>query len=540
MNNAYKNYTNAQKVKKTVTPQTKVIPGREKDMVKNSAGGATFQLDEFGQLDRFLILGSEGGSFYTSERKLTKQNAKNVIKAIELDGVRVVNRIVEISDAGRAPKNDPALFALALVFAHGDDAAKAAAAEALPKVARIGTHVFHLAAYLKDMQKWGRSVRKGFANWYNGKSPLKLAEQLTKYANRDGWTHRDVLRMVHVKPVSPTHDALFTDVVGKAKNVEIDANVAEYMAAVEELKQTKTVSRAVALIQEHNLPREIVPTELLNKKEIWEALLPHMGMEAMIRNLATMTRNGVVAPLSDGTKQILAKMSNVEAVQKSRLHPIKVLMALLTYQSGQGRLGSNSWTPNRQIVDALDELFYNTFQNVVPTGKNIMLALDVSASMTWANIAGIDGLTPRVGSAAMAMMTARTEQNWLVTGFSHGIKEIKVSPRERLDNVVDVIERTPMGGTDCALPMIWAMQNKIGFDAFVVYTDNETWAGSIHPVQALKQYRDQSGIPAKLIVCGMTATDFTIADPNDAGSLDVVGFDAAAPAVMSDFIAGNF
>jgi 60 kDa SS-A/Ro ribonucleoprotein len=34
---------------------------------------------------------------------------------------------------------------------------------------------------------------------------------------------------------------------------------------------------------------------------------------------------------------------------------------------------------------------------------------------------------------------------------------------------------------------------------------------------------------------GMTSTGFSIADPNDAGMLDVVGFDAATPAVIGDF-----
>ena len=73
-------------------------------------------------------------------------------------------------------------------------------------------------------------------------------------------------------------------------------------------------------------------------------------------------------------------------------------------------------------------------------------------------------------------------------------------------------------------------------DAFYVYTDNETWAGAVHPVKALQQYRQQTGIPAKLVVVGMTATGFSIADPNDAGMLDVVGFDAGVPALMADFI----
>jgi 60 kDa SS-A/Ro ribonucleoprotein len=75
-------------------------------------------------------------------------------------------------------------------------------------------------------------------------------------------------------------------------------------------------------------------------------------------------------------------------------------------------------------------------------------------------------------------------------------------------------------------------------DSFEIYTDNETWAGAIHPHQALKKYRDSMGIHSKLIVNGMTATQFTIADPKDAGTLDVVGFDASTPQLVSDFICG--
>jgi len=47
------------------------------------------------------------------------------------------------------------------------------------------------------------------------------------------------------------------------------------------------------------------------------------------------------------------------------------------------------------------------------------------------------------------------------------------------------------------------------------------------------------GIDAKLVVVGMTATNVTIADPNDKGMLDVVGFDTSAPNVMSEFVLGK-
>jgi len=43
---------------------------------------------------------------------------------------------------------------------------------------------------------------------------------------------------------------------------------------------------------------------------------------------------------------------------------------------------------------------------------------------------------------------------------------------------------------------------------------------------------------AKAIVVGMTSNGFTLADPNDRGMLDVVGFDTSVPAVIADFVRG--
>jgi 60 kDa SS-A/Ro ribonucleoprotein len=164
-----------------------------------------------------------------------------------------------------------------------------------------------------------------------------------------------------------------------------------------------------------------------------------------------------------------------------------------------------------------------------------MLALDVSGSMDWPTIAGLP-ITPRVAAGALSLVTAATEPSHVITAFSTGIAPIPLSPRQRLEDAQRVIDQMPAGGTDCSLPMLWASQNKKAVDLFVVYTDSETWAGDIHPMQALQRYRQRMGIPAKLVVVGMASSGFSIADPNDSGTLDVVGFDVAVPQVLSDFI----
>lgn len=532
-----------------VTPQSEPIPGSAQ--VPNSAGGYSFAVDDWVRLDRFLILGTEGGSYYASERKLTRDNAHAIERLLKVDGLRVVDRIVEISDAGRAPKNDPALFALAMCAKLGDDVTRTAANRALPKVARIGTHLQHYAEYVQAFGGWGRGTRTAVAKWYMEKAADKLAYQLVKYQSRDGWAHRDLLRLAHPIAPTPAHAALYAWAVKGLEGydavrstllsdgkVTVSDDVAIATRLIEGFERAKTEKdpKAVAkLISEYKLPREAVPTEALNHPEVWEALLPDMGITAVIRNLATMTKIGFLKPLSASVQEVCAKVTDAEALKKGRVHPIQVLAALTTYSSGHGVRGSSSWTPIGNIVDALDEAFYLAFGAIEPTGKRTLLALDVSGSMTCGDVAGVPGLTPRMGSAAMALVTAATEKRHQFVGFSHQLVNINITPSMRLDKVVAAIDRIPMGGTDCAAPMVWAKQEKIEVDTFCVYTDSETWAGKIHPMQALKQYRQKTGIPAKLVVVGMVSNEFTIADPNDAGSLDVVGFDTATPQVISNF-----
>jgi 60 kDa SS-A/Ro ribonucleoprotein len=87
--------------------------------------------------------------------------------------------------------------------------------------------------------------------------------------------------------------------------------------------------------------------------------------------------------------------------------------------------------------------------------------------------------------------------------------------------------------------MLYARAQEREIDTFVIYTDSETWAGAVHPVQALADYRRASGIDARLVVVGMVANSYSVADPNDPGMLDVVGFDTATPQLISDFARGD-
>lgn len=528
--------------KKTPTPQSAPLPGTAQ--IANSAGGYSWPISAWEHLRRFLILGSEGGSYYATEQALTIENANNVLDCLQKDGARVVSETVRISQEGRAPKNNPAIFVLALAAALGSEATRRVALEALPLICRTGTHLFTFAEYAQTFRGWGRGLRRGVAGWYQAKDARDLAYQLVKYRQRDGWTHTDLLRLAHPNPITETHGALYQWVTRPAEATWAAALAAPendalaFVWAFEQAQKAADQDTVLKLIAQYDLPREALPTEYLNTPAIWEALLDKMPMTAMIRNLATMTKIGLLVPFSAAEQTVITRLGDADRLRKARVHPIALLSALRVYAAGHGLRGKGTWTPLPRVIDALDEAFYLAFQNVEPAGKRLLLALDVSGSMGGGRVAGVEGLTPREASAAMALVTARTEPQYTMTAFADRMLPFNISRRQRLDDVVRAMTGVPFGGTDCALPMLYALENRLKIDTFVVYTDSETWFGKTHPAQALREYREQTGIAAQLVVVGMVGNRFTIADPNDGGMLDVIGFDTAAPQLISDFARG--
>jgi 60 kDa SS-A/Ro ribonucleoprotein len=585
------------------TPQDQPAGGAT---VKNAAGGYVFGIDDVTRLRRFLILGADSSTYYTSVPKLTRDNAAVVIRMAENDPTTLVDTIVEISVAGRAPRQNSAIFALAVAASAPDERARAYALSKLNAVCRTGTHLFLFSTYIEQFRGWGPALKRAVGNWYTSKDVDKLAYQLLKYRQRETWTHRDLLRLSRPNPGSPERDALFEYLMiiakgdhvpsphaldkygdaarsphaGKAPNFdelpilvsafeEIQATGYQPTSTSSELIEThKRIHRevsprlAVGLIEVADLSWEMLPDELLTKPEVWEALI-HKGLPqtALMRQLPRLTNLGLTT--GDTGKVIADQLMDVQKLKLGRVHPINVLIAQKTYASGSSARGSSTWTPTRRITDALDAAFYASYGAVEPSGKRVLLACDVSGSMD-SPASGLP-ITCREAVAALSLVALNTETDAEIIGFTSGkvdqtrssfnsipywptvgrfesansVVRLDITPRRRLDDVCQYMSRLPFGRTDCSLPMTWAMQNKLDFDAITILTDNETWYGNIHPHQALKLYRESVGHDVKLAVVAMTATGTSIADPNDPSSMDIAGFDSNVPQVLSEFAAGR-
>lgn len=525
-------------------PQSAPLDPRQ---VPNHADGYVYPIDDWARLRRFLIIGGDANTYYQKAVDLTRENAACVTRCYDLDAERTVREIVEVSVEGRAPKNDPAIFALAIGAAHADTKVRQRSLAALNSVCRTSTHLFGFVTAVDALGRgWGRSLKRAVANWYNSKQVSDLSFQFIKYRAREGWSHGDLMKIAH--PTAMVGSQGVADSIQRIAMYRWARGLPHETAELPPLIQAhiqamlrKTVdTELLRLIHEYRLPWEAIPTEVNSDPQVQGALLPHMGLTALIRQLGRLTTGGVLAPLSADTDRVVEQLLHRAVLKKARIHPMQILLAHAAYSMGRPAMGGErrgstvTWKPVRQIVDALDEAFTLAFDAVEPTGRRIMTGIDISGSMM--NPFGGTMLTVRRAAAAMALVTARTEKRAFAVGYAGRVAPINIGAKSSLDSIDAAIDRMAVGtSTDCALPMLYAAQEGIEVDMFVNITDNETHCGPVHPMAALRQYRKKTGIAAKLVVIGMTSTGFSIADPEDAGAMNVVGFDTAVPTVIADF-----
>ena len=660
------------------------------DQVLNCSGGYVWQLTPIEHVSRYLVLGGakDMGNYYKQADDVSHECALSVLQMVRSPDasqfVQLCDLLKAVSIAGRAPKQEPVLLsvAAAIVFAKNAQE-KEIAFETAKACVRIPTHMFMLAGFVRDLSMakptnkgkgWGAGFRRTMAHYYLSHTGRELAFHMTKYQNREGWTHADMIRMLHInpatladdgarlmfdyvmmkyarKPKTPSEKTLATlasqkvaivpnpfkpltkaefveklnaistpqiptsasiaaptvaaataqkpgsqtvaskvagfvsaltsvmpssasaakPVAAAAKPAEDDtfvvisgeddeagssqkqkgssqsqlqqvAYLLKHLHAIHEAGEKKDIPLACALIRSGRLVREHVPTTLFGSKEIWLTLLETMPLEALLRNLGKLTQIGVAA---EKHREIVVRLTNQAEVLKARIHPIKVLVASKVYTNGCGDSGSLTWTPNVYIGVALTDLFRISYGAVTPTGKRIMLGIDVSGSMS-TPVLGSKVLTCRDASIAMALLYLETEKNVSAVAFSNTLTDLLApSSRNRLTRGMTLQQALAatngmnFSNTDCVLPIQHAIKHNILIDAFIVITDNETYAPNEHPQNALIRYRELTGIQAKLIVLGMTGNCFTIVDPTDRNTLNLAGFDTSTPEIASMFMRGE-
>jgi 60 kDa SS-A/Ro ribonucleoprotein len=506
------------------TPVSKQV---RPDQTQNEAGGYVFQASDWDRFERFLILGVVGDTLYMGkEQQLDESLGLLVGLAKSGMALRMLERAAAVSTSGVALKNEPAIVVLAVVMAQFPRLAE----DYVLTICRTGTHILHLASYVDRLRggSWGRAIRRAIGKWYTSQPVDKVAFQVAKYQNRDGWTHKDVLRLSHVSPgLSEDRQALFTWIV----KGETSTETPEVILGMEAAKIASEPSTIVGLIDKCNLSREMLPTKFLTEREVIEALIDGMPATALLRNLGNYAAAGLHEPGQKVREVTIARLTDVEYLKRNRVHPLQVAVAARMYNRGAGLLGHKTWDASGKVQDALDEAFELSFTTANRTGKRFIVAVDVSGSMRGADaVPGV--LSAAQAAALMAYSILRLEETTLIT-FDTQAKEATFGKRTGITSVMDAFNERG-GGTDISSVFRYAHQRKLQADAIVVLTDMQTWAGP-HPFQELERYRKMAG-PVKVVTACVTPNRHTIKPPDDPLTLDTVGFEADLLNVVQTFI----
>ncbi|AYV78560.1 MAG: TROVE domain protein [Edafosvirus sp.] len=577
------------------------IPGKEHLMKENYAGGYTFVVSDEERIRRILILGTHANTYYASAKELTTDTIEFVKKLIaEGKGEMILNTLLDVYMNNRAAKQDPTFVIWALLARSTDLPLRKKALASIVNI-RTLSQLYTWKAYHKKAgtsKGWGRIVKKAFCDWVLKHDAKQLAYQAFKYQQRatgkESWSLRDFFRCIHMKGSKQESDkhVVIRSIVKQDIQAGLDfakelkctnQELIDYLSAIQTVKGLTTytpenLAKLCELVKQYNLAREILPTWCLKYQEVWQALTlkdtkadksetklrVSMPYTALIRNVNKLTICGLLDVPT--TSQLVADyLKNQHVIHKAHVHPVNLLLARLTYEKGKGDKGSLTWVPNADITNALTEGFYNSFKGLKATGKRILHAIDCSPSMT-SPIACMPSLTSSQAAGIMTMVFSRVESLYCeekklpstqeFVAFTSGpstnvgydttksLMRLVIKPTDSFEHVTSSLQLANWAGTDCALPMLYAIDEykrtggKSGlYDVFIVYTDNETWAGAIHPSKALQDYRKLTGIPAKMIVLATLPSATSIADPTDSGMMDIIGFDTNAPQLVSSFLA---
>lgn len=447
-------------------------------MFETNAGGAAHKVTPLVQFRRFLILGTSGGSFYATEDALAAEAAGQLLEALllggELDGLQAVCEIEAVSCGGRAAKQGPAIKALAYCARLSPDpAVKAAAYAIVSKVCRTGTALFEFVGLCEGLgttSGWGRAHRRACGKWYTEAHPRALAQAVTKYRQRGGWAHLDVLRLAHANPgkADPALRFVFRYVAkglaaaraeaAAAATEGAVAGVEAYLAAVDAARESESAEEVASLIREQGLAREHCPSELHGSPVVWRALLEAgkgMPPTALIRNLNKMTAIGLLDDEADdegsALGQVLATLDDADRLAAARVHPFSVLLAQKQYAAGAGDKGGLEWEPKPEVVDGLGRAFVGAFKTVQPTSKRIIQAIDVSGSMAWSPVCGSSSMSAREGAAALSWLTASREPWCRTVGFGNTVLDVDFGAVGSLDQAVAATSALPDGPLDVVL-----------------------------------------------------------------------------------------
>lgn len=436
------------------------------------------------QLLQTLLTNTCGSTFYETKDKLVADTERVHTEALQ----------------------DPAFMAQALVYARNKGFARTQPVYGLARVAAVAdgspfesafsgvvktpNDLIDFASIIRSLRngEGGRRIKRVAGNWLRN----NLTEYWAiKYGSEAKATYalRDLFRAYHPKGEAlPVAEYLL-------RRGESSLAKLPQIAAFEALKKATTDADKIAAITAGRLPHEVATSFAGNSKKVWESIIPNLPIFALLRNLATLERHGVLDAAKD---RIVNLFGDAEQVRRSKIFPFRFLEAIKHVNA--------PWAQDALRV-ALEYSFAGAEQL---TGKTV-IALDISGSMSGhIQMASVFGIS-----------TARRSDGSRFMLFNDRVGDLPVS---RVDSVLTQAQRIGTnGGTDTGQPIALMIHERFKADNLVLITDEQQNQGQPF-MNLVSQYRRNVNSALKVFVLNVAPyTGGALLDTRDPGNYYVYG-----------------
>jgi hypothetical protein len=256
----------------------------------------------------------------------------------------------------------------------------------------------------------------------------------------------DVLDLTHPTPATPAQGALFKYALDRRHGRDVDIN-AETLPMVWEnaIVRERVAEGVTGVLLDSDILKHAGMTwedalslagSKVDKAKLWEAMIPNMGIMALIRNLRNFDEAGV----SDvAAAKVISRLIDPEQVEKSRQLPFRFYTAYTA-------------APSDRWKHALGVALDLACANVPALPGRTLVLIDTSASMTNCTISEKSQVTAAQAAAVLGMVLAKRcgadVWGWASGQFKHDL----VKGQTAMQGVTSFLARTGEAGhgTDIA------------------------------------------------------------------------------------------
>jgi 60 kDa SS-A/Ro ribonucleoprotein len=389
-------------------------------------------------------------------------------------------------------KKDPVFFAKALIHGRNEGYMRTVPTFGLVMLSEERPDIFSVVFYKviktpKDLSDFmtmvasrrkgsqgGRAIKRSVGKWLSyhfGEKGINAEYWTIKYGSgqREGFTLADIVKTTHPTGMNKDIANYILD-----KDARVTKAKTPKLYWFDKLKSADSTESMIKAITEGQLPHEVASTFAGSQKDVWGAIFPNLPIFALLRNLATLSRHGV---LKTSRKEVEAMFKDTDRIHKAKIFPFRFLDA---YNAIKEKV--DSW-----VLDSLRDGIDASFENIPDFPGTTAVFLDISGSMS----------SYLEQSALFGVCCALKGSNNKFYLFNTETTEARTSRRVPILDQAQKIHIA--GGTDVGSPFRRITKDREKVDNIILITDEQQNTGS-PAYRAFMVYRSTVNPKAKLFV----------------------------------------